>query len=98
MKRYREAIVIERQGLASVAFIALDELESLQTTAHLLCSPRNAQRLLNVLNQELINQRNADKSSEVESEAGKASLSKILCLSLTNASSRQSTIKQFALR
>jgi antitoxin YefM len=45
----REPIVIRRRDAEDVALIALSELASLLETAHLLRSPRNAQRLLNAL-------------------------------------------------
>ncbi len=47
----REIVRIKRQGGADVALIAADELESLLETAHLLRSPRNAERLLAALAQ-----------------------------------------------
>jgi len=45
----REVIVVRRRGGGDVAMIAADELESLFETAHLLRSPRNAERLLAAL-------------------------------------------------
>ena len=42
----REAVVVKRRGRESVAVVPADELEGLLETAHLLRSPRNAQRLL----------------------------------------------------
>lgn len=45
----REAVIIRRRNAADVAMIAADELESLLETAHLLRSPRNAERLLTAL-------------------------------------------------
>jgi antitoxin YefM len=45
----REPIVIRRRGSEDVALIAAAELRSLMETAHLLRSPRNAQRLLAAL-------------------------------------------------
>lgn len=45
----REAVVIRRRGKEDVALLPVAELESLQATAHLLRSPRNAQRLLQAL-------------------------------------------------
>lgn len=45
----REPIVIRRQGSEDVALIAASELQGLMETAHLLRSPRNAQRLLTAL-------------------------------------------------
>ncbi|WP_309713596.1 type II toxin-antitoxin system Phd/YefM family antitoxin [Armatimonas sp.] len=45
----REVVVIQRRGHSDVALIALDELDSLLETAHLLRSPANATRLLTAL-------------------------------------------------
>lgn len=45
----RETIIITRRGGQSVALIAAEELSSLQETAHLLRSPKNAERLLRAL-------------------------------------------------
>ncbi|MGQ0568060.1 MAG: type II toxin-antitoxin system Phd/YefM family antitoxin [Armatimonadota bacterium] len=49
----RETIIIARRGVPSVALIASDELSSLMETAHLLRSPRNAERLLRALRRAL---------------------------------------------
>lgn len=45
----REQVIIHRREGADVALIAADELRSLIETAHLLRSPKNAQRLLAAL-------------------------------------------------
>jgi antitoxin YefM len=45
-----EVVIISRKGSEDVALISASELSSLQETAHLLRSPRNAQRLLSALN------------------------------------------------
>lgn len=45
----REAVIIQRRAGGDVALIAADELSSLLETAHLLRSPRNANRLLGAL-------------------------------------------------
>lgn len=45
----REVIMIKRRTGGDVAMIAADELQSLIETAHLLHSPKNAQRLLTAL-------------------------------------------------
>lgn len=45
----REAVVIRRRGAQDVALVAADELRSLMETAHLLRSPKNAERLLHAL-------------------------------------------------
>jgi antitoxin YefM len=46
----QEPIIIHRRHAADVALVALDELEGLLETAHLLRSPKNARRLLTALN------------------------------------------------
>jgi len=45
----REIVVIRRRGAEDVALVAADELRSLMETAHLLRSPKNAERLLRAL-------------------------------------------------
>ncbi len=45
----RDVVVIQRRGAEDVALIAADELESILETAHLLRSPKNAERLLATL-------------------------------------------------
>jgi antitoxin YefM len=42
-------VIIRRRGGDDVALIAADELRGLLETAHLLRSPRNAQRLIQAL-------------------------------------------------
>ncbi len=44
-----EIVIINRRGSEDVALVALSELASLIETAHLLRSPKNAQRLLTAL-------------------------------------------------
>lgn len=45
----REIVIINRRGYEDVALVAASELSSLLETAHLLRSPKNAQRLLTAL-------------------------------------------------
>ena len=45
----REIFVIKRRGARTVAMVPADELLGLIETAHLLRSPKNAQRLLTAL-------------------------------------------------
>lgn len=45
----REPIVIHRRGSEDVVLVAAAELRGLMETAHLLRSPKNAQRLLTAL-------------------------------------------------
>ncbi|HET7291012.1 MAG TPA: type II toxin-antitoxin system prevent-host-death family antitoxin [Vicinamibacteria bacterium] len=49
----REVVLIGRRGRPKAALVAADELSSLLETAHLLRSPRNAQRLLSALRRAL---------------------------------------------
>lgn len=45
----QEVVIVSRRGSQKVAFVAADELSSLLETAHLLRSPKNAERLLSSL-------------------------------------------------
>jgi antitoxin YefM len=45
----REVVIIRRKGDKKVAMIPADELSGLLETAHLLRSPKNAERLLQAL-------------------------------------------------
>jgi antitoxin YefM len=45
----REVVIVVRKGEKKVAMLPADELAGLMETAHLLRSPKNAQRLLTAL-------------------------------------------------
>jgi antitoxin YefM len=45
----REVVIVRRKGEKTVAMVPADELMGLIETAHLLRSPKNAQRLLTAL-------------------------------------------------
>jgi antitoxin YefM len=45
----REVVIIRRRGAEDVALVSAAELDSLMETAHLLRSPKNAERLLRAL-------------------------------------------------
>ncbi len=45
----REIVIINRRGFEDVALVTASELSSLLETAHLMRSPKNAQRLLKAL-------------------------------------------------
>ena len=51
----RRSVIITRRGKEDVALIAASELAGLRETAHLLRSPRNAERLLAALTRALAN-------------------------------------------
>jgi antitoxin YefM len=46
----QEVVIVRRRGAKDVALIPADELAGLLETAHLLRSPRNAERLMSALN------------------------------------------------
>ena len=45
----REPVIIRRRNAEDVALVSAEELESLMETAHLLRSPKNADRLLKAI-------------------------------------------------
>ena len=69
----RETVVISRRGAQSVALVSVDELRSLEETAHLLRSPANANRLLRALERATQGQgrRQTIESLREEMEIGK---------------------------
>lgn len=66
----REIVVIRRRKGSSVALIAADELESLVETAHLMRSPKNAERLLSALDRALKGQGEPSSSDLLRAEVG----------------------------
>lgn len=58
-----EVVIVRRRGARDVALVPADELSSLMETAHLLRSPRNAQRLLTALHRAT---RRRQRTSSVE--------------------------------
>ena len=67
--RDRETVIIRRRGAEDVALIAADELRSLQETAHLLRSPKNARRLLRALLRALERSTSPQDAATLASEA-----------------------------
>ena len=49
VSHHKEVVIINRKNAENVALVSESELSSLLETAHLLSSPKNAQRLLNAL-------------------------------------------------
>jgi len=68
----REIVVIGRRSGESVAMIAADELTALIETAHLMRSPKNAQRLLAALERALCRQGEVSTPAELRQEIGLA--------------------------
>lgn len=66
----REPLVITRRGQEDMALVPADELRSLEETAHLLRSPKNAQRLLHALQSALEDAGEPVTPGELRSELG----------------------------
>ena len=66
----RETVIIKRRGAKDVALIAADELASLQETAHLLRSPKNADRLLRALERALARTLEPEPLEKLRQEMG----------------------------
>ena len=66
----KEVIIINRRNAEDVALISSSELSSLMETAHLLRSPKNAQRLLTALNRALSQSEPASTLDKLKIELG----------------------------
>jgi len=66
----REVIMVRRRSGGAVAMIAADELEGLMETAHLLRSPKNAERLLTALQRARTGKLKPAALSDLRKEAG----------------------------
>ncbi|MBL7163351.1 MAG: type II toxin-antitoxin system prevent-host-death family antitoxin [Anaerolineales bacterium] len=66
----REIVIIQRRNEEDVALISAAELSSLVETAHLLRSPKNAERLLAALGRALKNEGQSMALDELRSEVG----------------------------
>ncbi len=66
----QEVVIITRRGARDVAMISADELSSLTETAHLLRSPKNAERLLTALNRALARTERSNTIEELRREVG----------------------------
>jgi antitoxin YefM len=66
----QEVVIITRRGAQDVAMISAAELSSLTETAHLLRSPKNAERLLTALNRALARTGTPQTLQEPRQEAG----------------------------
>ena len=69
---YRQPVIIHRRGAEDVALISLDELRSLEETAHLMRSPENARRLLEALHRALSTEMPAENLDNFRQELGLA--------------------------
>lgn len=66
----RQPVFIRRRGGEDVAIIAADELRALMETAHLLRSPKNAERLIRALNRALARTGRASSVESLRRELG----------------------------
>ncbi len=66
----REIVIIQRKSGKRAALIDADELESLLETAHLLSSPKNAERLLSALERSLKGETRRMTLEELRGEVG----------------------------
>jgi antitoxin YefM len=66
----KEIVLINRRNSEDVALISMSELSSLMETAHLLRSPKNAQRLLTALNRALAHTEIPKSIEEFQREIG----------------------------
>lgn len=66
----REIVLIRRRSGGDVALIAADELESLLESAHLLRSPRNAERLLTALQRARARAGTPERVDDLRTELG----------------------------
>ena len=66
----REVVIIQRRGSEDVAMISADELTGILETAHLLRSPKNAQRILAALDRVRKKSGTPKTIDELRSEVG----------------------------
>ncbi len=67
-----EVVIVSRKGQKRVAMVPADELAGLMETAHLLRSPRNAQRLLSALRRATGRKRKPETLDNLRREIGLA--------------------------
>jgi antitoxin YefM len=65
-----EVFVIRRKGAKTVAMVPADELMGLIETAHLLRSPKNAERLLTALNRAVVKKGKPERIEKLRRELG----------------------------
>lgn len=66
----REPVIIHRRNAEDVALVSVEELESLTETAHLLRSPKNAERLISALHRALKYQGRATTVEKLRKDVG----------------------------
>jgi antitoxin YefM len=66
----QEVVIVNRRGKEDVAMVSASELSSLLETAHLLRSPKNAQRLLSALQRARANKGARESLERLRREVG----------------------------
>ena len=66
----QEVVIVNRRGKEDVAMVSASELSSLLETAHLLRSPKNAQRLLSALQRARANKGTRESLERLRREIG----------------------------
>jgi antitoxin YefM len=66
----QEVVIVRRRGSKDVALIPADELASLMETAHLLRSPKNAERLLRALQRSMRGEGKPESLDKLRREMG----------------------------
>ena len=66
----KEVVIIQRRGSEDVAMINADELAGILETAHLLRSPKNAERLLSALDRVRKGSGSAQTINDLRNEVG----------------------------
>lgn len=70
VEAHRDVVIIRRRGHEDVALIPVGELDSLVETAHLLRSPKNAERLLTALRRALAGKGKPQTPAELRAQLG----------------------------
>ncbi len=66
----QEVVIVRRRGAKDVALVPADELTSLMETAHLLRSPKNAERLVAALRRAQRGKRKPESLDKLQREVG----------------------------
>ncbi len=66
----REPVIIQRRGAEDVALVSAEELSGIMETAHLLRSPKNAERLLTALARAQTEEMNSTSIDDIRKEIG----------------------------
>src|SRR5881396_3096395 len=70
VEAHRDVVIINRRGHEDVALVPAGELDGLVETAHLMRSPKNAQRLLAALRRALARKGRVQTVAELRAELG----------------------------